>query len=670
MKTCAKLFLCAALLTLPAAALADILPDRFEPNDTLQTATYAGVGPGVTLPELTIDNPADADCFQFTVLRTVDIMLTVSFEHEQGDLNVEVFDEEGTPIAAGESEDDNETVELLDLQPGDYHVRIYGVNGAANTYSLALAAHPDADARVFYVNDTHTENTYYTTAPGNAANTGLTPDSPKATIAQILDAYQVTPADIIVIDTGAYSATASITAADEGAIYAGSPGGTYFTSTGTCFDVNDADYNIFHALCFSASGGTGIYLRGSTANRSSNNTITQCAFTGTSTAIRIDAGENNIIASNTISGSGTYGVYITGSAHAIITANSITGRTEGIRASGTPHINANTISGITRGIYITGDALVTANTVTSSQTGIYSTTANASIIHSNHVYANTTGIDSRGIIGSTDWSQANDIHSNTAAGIRADNNATVRFNKIHNNHTGIIARSSTIIHNNLIYRNTAYGIIAEGASNTTITNNTIYCPAGDGIRIRNSSSGFSLQNNIICVHNGYAIYIATDSQTNFASDYNNLYATAPAAAAWWQKPFTDLFDWQVEAGFDGNSIGSTSLHPTLDSPQFVDVDADSLGIGRVERMFRVHKGADTSLCLFLGNDVERQSRLARTLGPVDLYDAAAGYAPHAQRNIQTKAAGWDGFNHQLSGVAQLHYGAIAKSFMQAGKCRL
>ena len=222
MKPCAKLMLCAALLILPAIALAEITPDRFEPNDTQQTAAYAGVGPGVTLAALTIDTAADTDWFRFTVLRTVDILLTVSFEHEQGDLNVEILDSQGTPIAAGESEDDNEIIELSNLPPGEYHIRIYGAGDAANTYDLALAAHPDADARVFYVNDTHTEsrmwcrrhacvfnkqskhrqdacatlNTYYTTAPGNAANTGFAPDSPKATIAQILDAYQITPADI------------------------------------------------------------------------------------------------------------------------------------------------------------------------------------------------------------------------------------------------------------------------------------------------------------------------------------------------------------------------------------------------------------------------------------------------------------------------------------------
>ena len=41
--------------------------------------------------------------------------------------------------------------------------------------------------------------------------------------------------------------------------------------------------------------------------------------------------------------------------------------------------------------------------------------------------------------------------------------------------------------------------------------------------------------------------MATDSQQGFASDYNNLFTAGGATLVWWQKPFTDLFDWQVEA---------------------------------------------------------------------------------------------------------------------------
>ncbi len=92
----------------------------------------------------------------------------------------------------------------------------------------------------------------------------------------------------------------------------------------------------------------------------------------------------------------------------------------------------------------------------------------------------------------------------------------------------------------------------------------------------NSSSNVSLENNILWTDNGYDLYVATDSQVGFSSDYNNLYTANPAQAAlvWWQKSFTDLFDWQVESGYDTHSIGYTAPAPTRDDPLFVNLAAD------------------------------------------------------------------------------------------------
>ena len=113
-------------------------------------------------------------------------------------------------------------------------------------------------------------------------------------------------------------------------------------------------------------------------------------------------------------------------------------------------------------------------------------------------------------------------------------------------------------------------MLVDNVNDVSIRNNTIYTSSGDGVRIHNSSSNVSLSNNIIWTASGFDIYVATDSQQGFASDYNNLYATGGATLVWWQKPFYDLFDWQVEADFDRHSIGYTSPAPTLDAPQFVN----------------------------------------------------------------------------------------------------
>ena len=114
------------------------------------------------------------------------------------------------------------------------------------------------------------------------------------------------------------------------------------------------------------------------------------------------------------------------------------------------------------------------------------------------------------------------------------------------------------MHHNLIYRNTDQGILVDNGHDISIENNTIYTPSGDGVRIRNAAYNVTLRNNILWTDSGYDLYVATDSQQGFVSDYNNLFTAGGATLVWWQKPFTDLFDWQVEADYDNHSIGYTA----------------------------------------------------------------------------------------------------------------
>ncbi|NCA81758.1 MAG: hypothetical protein EOM72_03315 [Opitutae bacterium] len=59
----------------------------------------------------------------------------------------------------------------------------------------------------YYVNDEfHDANDIYCDAPGSSGNTGVSPDSPKRWISEILDAYNLEPGDVIYVDTGNYQA--------------------------------------------------------------------------------------------------------------------------------------------------------------------------------------------------------------------------------------------------------------------------------------------------------------------------------------------------------------------------------------------------------------------------------------------------------------------------------
>src|SRR6185295_1866570 len=124
------------------------------------------------------------------------------------------------------------------------------------------------------------------------------------------------------------------------------------------------------------------------------------------------------------------------------------------------------------------------------------------------------------------------------------------------------------VNHNLIYGNTGQGVLVSQSHGigVSIASNTIYTASGDGVRVKDGSTSVSLRNNIIWTANGYDINVAVDSQQGFTSDYNNLFASGSGKIVWFEKEFTDLFDWQAEADYDDNSIGYTALAPTLDQP--------------------------------------------------------------------------------------------------------
>ena len=59
----------------------------------------------------------------------------------------------------------------------------------------------------YYVNDEfHDSTDIYCSAPGSAGNTGISADSPKRWVSDILDSYDLEPGDVIYVDTGNYQA--------------------------------------------------------------------------------------------------------------------------------------------------------------------------------------------------------------------------------------------------------------------------------------------------------------------------------------------------------------------------------------------------------------------------------------------------------------------------------
>ena len=557
--------------------------DRFETNETRATAAKVGVGPGVHLPNLSLHNSSDVDWYEFEVLRADTVDVSLEFQHAFGNIDLEIYDATGTTLLGSSTSGTDDESVTLTLAAGTYTVHVLGDGGPSSYYSLNIDPGTASSTRMFYVNDGSQVHDFYTLVPGDDANDGLTPSTPKATVQDVLADYDVGPNDLVAIDTGTYGGSSVlIESADEGAAYAGTPGGSLFNYNGNRFDLYDADFNLLYGLEFGGGGGgTGVSIRPGAVDVSTNNVVRGCVFPGTNTAVWIDDGSDNQVLDNDISGSGSYGVYLTSGAAATIRDNAIQNVTYGIYQYSSPSIGNSTIVDniihhTLTGIYVSGSTFtVNDNIVHHTTKGIESSSSGATVF-GNEIYASETGLLGYGILGGTDWSagQPNDIHDNVT-GIVARNSATVRFNRVHHNAVGISPDSTNIdVHHNVIYRNTQQGILVDGGHDVVIENNTIYATAGEGVRLRESSYNVTLRNNIIYGDGDYGIYVATDSQRGFASDYNNLYTSSASTLVWWQKPFDDLFDWQVEADFDTHSIGYTTLDPTQDDPQFVNLAGD------------------------------------------------------------------------------------------------
>ncbi len=105
----------------------------------------------------------------------------------------------------------------------------------------------------------------------------------------------------------------------------------------------------------------------------------------------------------------------------------------------------------------------------------------------------------------------------------------------------------------------------------------------------------------------------------------------------------------------------------LGHQQAVDVDAQRLGVNRVERVLGVDERGLAAHLLRLRDDVQRDSRLARGFRPVNLHDTAARQAADAQRGIQPDRAGRDMVDVHAGVFAQAHDRALAVLLLQPGQ---
>src|SRR5215203_5585317 len=80
----------------------------------------------------------------------------------------------------------------------------------------------------------------------------------------------------------------------------------------------------------------------------------------------------------------------------------------------------------------------------------------------------------------------------------------------------------------------------------------------------------------------------------------------------------------------------------LGKVEVLEVDADSLSVGRVEGVLGIDESSEAPCFLRLGDDVQGEGRLAARLGTEDLDDPASGDAANAEGEVEGQGAGRNG----------------------------
>jgi len=181
---------------------------------------------------------------------------------------------------------------------------------------------------------------------------------------------------------------------------------------------------------------------------------------------------------------------------------------------------------------------------------------------------NTTGVIGSGTLGGATLDDANTIESNVTG---VNFSGIVQYNRIGYNTTGANVSGNLFAHN-ILYRNTADGILVTGAG-AKIYNNTVYAVTGDALRI--IGAGAEVRNNALWSRGGYAMEVGINARAGFFSDYNSLYSSDSGKPVYYLKGFDDLIDWQRDVNrYDLHSIGGTQVDPGRARPQFVSIGTD------------------------------------------------------------------------------------------------
>jgi Ca2+-binding RTX toxin-like protein len=407
----------------------------------------------------------------------------------------------------------------------------------------------------YYVNDNSTTGDVFTTAIGNDANSGKSPNAPMASLATLLSLYHLQPGDTVYIDSGTYNLSGNITLGSSIAGTAGNPititgagASTVLVRTDTAPGTDVFKISGAHDLRISnlamtggadaidlvdSSNSTNISLSGLDISKfGSPNTSGSITFY--SYGVYDGAGSLgfSLTNSNIHDATGAYNTYgvklsdtITETRDATISGNMFKNLSYGVQGSYNNNvIIANnqlfntTAAAISVGQSIVSGAALTVsgNTVTGGATGdgidVSASYAGSVIVNNNTVSGmiGGTGIFVLGPVsaqnnesygnrdgfgaGAGSTSSGNRIHDNTHAGIttyRNAGNATLIGNTIYNNPEGILVDVTRVVLINNVFYSNTQ-IAVDGDFTDLLTLTSNTIDQSGGTAIRFASSSSNL----------------------------------------------------------------------------------------------------------------------------------------------------------------------------------
>lgn len=101
--------------------------------------------------------------------------------------------------------------QLVTSVAADIRVRVTCNQDGSVSDTLVLGVRTAASSKTYYINDASLTGDVYCSAPGSAANSGLSPATPLDSLASLLASRTLGPGDTVYVDTGTYASTSSVT---------------------------------------------------------------------------------------------------------------------------------------------------------------------------------------------------------------------------------------------------------------------------------------------------------------------------------------------------------------------------------------------------------------------------------------------------------------------------